>query len=243
MKNADKWKPTKFVYNKEGKLVANKNFVNLSSLLVTNKVATLYGKYLKKYASGTIADLGCGTVPLYHIYKDQVKKVICIDWENAYHKNIHLDYSTDLNKELPLERNSVDTILLSDVLEHIANPEKLMAEIGKALRIEGKLVLGVPFFYWLHEEPYDFHRYTKYKLIMFCEKNDMEVIKLEEYGGPLSIIMDIIGKNLPSKLGPRFFQKFANWFVNTRIGKRIDERGKENFPLGYCLVASKKEVY
>jgi SAM-dependent methyltransferase len=194
---------------------------------------------LQEYASGTILDLGCGTVPYYHIYKDNVENIICIDWTNSPHENIHLDYRTDLNESIPLENNSVDTIILMDVLEHIREPVNLMAEIGRILSPNGKLILGVPFLYWLHEEPYDYHRYTEYQLKEFCKQNGLEVLRLEITGGPLTVIGDIIAKNLPINFLAKIFQKMLLWFLNTRIGKKIDDRNKRKFPRNYCLVASK----
>lgn len=242
MKHIENWKPTKFIYDKEGRLTANKSYVNCRSWLVVNKMAFFYNKFLKEHAKGILADLGCGTVPLYGVYKEEVEKVICVDWVNSNHENIHLDYTADLNKEIPLSPETVDTVLLSDVLEHIKNPNKLMSEISMILRKEGKLILGVPFYYWLHEEPYDFHRYTRYQLVNLCEENGMSLVELEEWGGPLSVILDIIGKNLPDKLFFNTFPDISNWIINTKFGKSIDNRNKESFPLGYCLVAKKTDL-
>lgn len=240
MKNQEKWKATKFIYNSGSQLVANKNYVGGSSILVANQMAGLYDKFLKYYANGVLLDLGCGTVPLYIVYQHHVEEVICIDWENSFHKNIHLDYTADLNDSIPLSNDSVDTILLSDVIEHISNYEKMFSEVARVIRKDGILILGVPFFYWLHEEPYDFHRYTRHQLELICKKNGFNVLDLQEFGGPLSVILDIIGKNLPRKLFPNAFHKFSTWFIGTDLGKKIDNRNKNLFPLGYCLVAKKK---
>ena len=48
MENIEKWKPTKFIYNKKGHLVANREYVSITSLLVANKAAILYQKNIKK---------------------------------------------------------------------------------------------------------------------------------------------------------------------------------------------------
>jgi len=241
MKNELKWEPTKFVFNNDGRIVANTEYASETSVLAINKAGVLYQNYLNKYANGKLLDLGCGTVPLYKVYQDKVDQIVCIDWENSFHENIHLDYTADLNDEIPLEMNSMETVLLSDVLEHIANFNNLMSEISRVLKSGGYLILGIPFLYRLHEEPFDFNRFTKYQLKKICEDNGLNVIKIEEWGGPLSVILDIIGKNLPDEFFPKTFQKAAVWLINTKIGKKIDNRSKEKFPLGYCLVAKKEE--
>lgn len=63
-------------------------------------------------------------------------------------------------QRLPIQADSVDTVLLLDVLEHLPRPEECIAEIGRVLQPEGRLVLQVPFLYPLHDAPYDFHRWT-----------------------------------------------------------------------------------
>jgi SAM-dependent methyltransferase len=238
MKNIDRWEETTVVY-KNGQLITNENYVGDRSLLVSQQTVGLYEKLIKKHASGILLDLGCGTVPYYRIYKNEVDRIICIDWANSFHDNIHLDYIADLNEKIPMDDNSVNTILLMDVLEHIREPVNLMAEISRILSPGGKLILGVPFLYWLHEEPYDYHRYTKYQLEEFCKQNGLEVLSLEVSGGPLSVIGDIIAKNIPSNILAKILQKMLLWFLHTRFGKKIDDRNKHSFPRNYCLVAQK----
>ncbi len=138
-----------------------------------------------------------------------------------------------------LVNSSVDTIILTDVLEHISKPHNLIAEISRIMRDGGRLILGVPFLYWLHEEPYDFHRYTKYQLMELCVNNSLKIISIQEVGGPLTVISDIIAKNLPSNFFSKIFQNVMIAILRTRVGKKLDDRKKKNFPRSYCLVAEK----
>lgn len=206
MKNEASWIETLVTYHNE-KLIINEQYISNRSLLVAEQGVKAYEKIIRQYSQGILLDLGCGTVPYYKIYKEQVDEIICIDWVNSHHENIHLDYNADLNKGIPLHDNSVDTILLTDVLEHISKPHILIEEISRVLRNGGKLILGVPFMYWLHEVPFDFHRYTKYQLVELCENNSLNILFLEEVGGALTIISDIIAKNLPSIFASKLFQR------------------------------------
>ena len=124
---------------------------------------------IRAHARGRLLDMGCGYVPLYDAYRDLVSENICIDWQNTAHVNPYLDQMVDLTGALPFERGSFDTVLLTDVLEHIPEPTNLICEIARILRPGGKLILGVPFFYWLHEVPHDYYRYTEFALRRFCE--------------------------------------------------------------------------
>ena len=124
---------------------------------MTNLIAQFYGKYLNKYAKGNLLNLGCGSIALYHAYKDLIIDNICVDWKNTYYKNEHLDFEYDINKKLPFEDQKFDTVILSDVLEHVTEPFKLINEIHRLLSKDGILFMNVPFLYWIHEEPYDYY--------------------------------------------------------------------------------------
>ncbi len=62
--------------------------------------------------------------------------------------------------EIPLEDGSFDTVLMTEVLEHLEEPARGLAEAGRLLRPGGKLILTTPFMWPLHEEPRDFFRYS-----------------------------------------------------------------------------------
>jgi|SRR5882672_1031673 len=238
MRNRDAWQPTKYVI-RDGTLRGSRDpsELGIRSRLAGDCEAAVCWTAIREHATGILADVGCGKVPLYGVYKDLVSEVICIDWPDTLHDSPHLDIEADLNDGLPLPDASVDTILATSVLEHLRKPDLFWSEAARALRPGGKVILTVPFFYWLHEEPHDYHRFTKYQFQAACRDHGFAVVTLLETGGPLSIILDIAGKNTPWLAAP--YQSFACWLASTRLGKRIDERGANNFPLSYCVVAAK----
>jgi SAM-dependent methyltransferase len=245
MKNRDNWKPTKFVY-KKGWLIASRDpgEVSISSRLVSDITAANYNRYLSIYAHGKLLDLGCGKVPLFEAYRDYVDDNICVDWENSLHKNPFLDRHCDLTLDLPFEEDQFDTVILSDVLEHIPEPLRLMNEISRILSPGGVLMMNVPFYYRLHEAPHDYYRYTEYALRRFIALSGLELEKLIPAGGTPEILADILAKNLnPIPLiGPpcsMFIQWLISVFVKTKIGNKISLRTSRIFPLGYFLIAKK----
>ncbi len=176
MKNSENWVATKYEL-KNGRLRGSRNpkHLGVSSRLMTDITATFYQKYLPLHARGRLADLGCGFVPFYMLYKDLITQSICVDWPNSAHKNDFLDITCDLNKPLPMADSAADTIVISEVLEHIANPELLWQEMARILAPGGKILLSVPFFYKIHEAPYDYYRYTEFALRHLAEKNGLSV--------------------------------------------------------------------
>ena len=247
MKNRDRWKPTKFVY-KNSKLRASRDprEVGVSSRLVTDLVAILYHENLQHHSKGRLLDLGCGKVPLFSAYKDYISENICVDWVSSLHKNEYLDFECDITEPLPFQDKEFDTIILSDVLEHIPKPEGLWSEMSRILAVDGKIIMNVPFFYWLHEQPHDYYRYTEFSLRRFAENAGLKVIRLESIGGSPEIITDIFAKTIARvpKIGP-LLAKLSQWItfhiIKTGFGKKISEATKRQFPLGYFLIAHKIE--
>lgn len=245
MRNRDKWQPSKYVY-KKGKLVASRDRkeVDVGSRLITDLIAGFYDKYLRQYAKGKLLDLGCGKVPLFIAYREHVMDSICVDWENTLHKNEYLDFECDLTKVLPFEDEEFDTIILSDVLEHIPQPEHLWKEICRILSINGMIIVNVPFFYWLHERPYDYYRYTEFTLRRFVENSGLKLTQLEPIGGTPEILADIFAKHIQFIPFIRnglaiVIQHTTGLFVKTALGKKISEKTAQAFPFGYFLIAEK----
>ena len=141
----------------------------------------------------------------------------------------------------PFKDSCFDTVLLSDVLEHIPNPEILIAEVARILRSGGCTVIGVPFLYYLHETPHDFNRYTRYQLERLLKNAGLKVEQLEEVGGSPEVLADIMSKTLSSR--PRIAATFvaaAEWLLNRELVRRVSDRTRANFPLAYLAVARKE---
>lgn len=235
------WKPTKFIYHK-GKLRASRDpaEVAVSSRLIADLLADLYERLIKEYGRGKLLDLGCGKAPLRQVYESVTDSQICVDWNNTTQFGDVVNFKMDLTKRLDFGDDTFDTILITDVLEHIPNPENLFDEMVRILKKNGTIILGVPFFYWLHEEPHDFYRYTEYKLQNFCFTRNLKILSLEPYGGVPEILLDVIIKNIPkNKFLLTSFFIFASWLLRRKVCTTLKERTRKKFPFGYTLVAKK----
>jgi SAM-dependent methyltransferase len=245
MQNIARWVPTKFVQTNRGlRGSRNPKYVGVGSRYIADILAQYYERVIKAHARGRLLDMGCGHVPLYETYRHLVQENVCIDWKNTIHANPFLDESVDLNGKLPFDDQSFDTILLTDVLEHIAEPKLLMREITRLLRYDGKLIMGVPFIYWLHEAPHDYYRYTEHALRRFCDLNGLKVLELEPYGGLSEIFVDLTLKciaHLPKPLAAclRIAYSPVAALTNTAACRRLSKLTQTDFPLGYVMVAQR----
>lgn len=110
------------------------------------------------------------------------------------------DYVCDLG-EIPVEDARFDHVVLTQVLEHIPQPARVLAELHRVLKPGGRLWLTAPLFYAEHERPYDFFRYTQFGLRRLLEDAGYEVLEIdwmEGYLGTLSYQARLMSKSLPA---------------------------------------------
>jgi SAM-dependent methyltransferase len=94
-----------------------------------------------------------------------------------------LDVLADL-EALPFRPESFDAILCSQTLEHVPEPQHALREMSAVLKPNGRLILTVPFLGDpLHQEPYDFYRYTPYALRRLLAGAGLRPLVLAPIGG------------------------------------------------------------
>jgi SAM-dependent methyltransferase len=86
----------------------------------------------------------------------------------------HIDVAGPLH-EIPVDDGFFDTIICNAVLEHVMNPEDVMAEFARVIRPGGALYLGVPFMQPEHKDPGDYQRYTLDGLALLVERHGFVV--------------------------------------------------------------------
>jgi len=82
---------------------------------------------------------------------------------------------------LPCKKESIDTIICTDVLEHLSDPFIALLEFAQALKPGGNLLISVPFLLGEHQVPYDYFRFTRFGLISLFEKSHLMLTELLPY--------------------------------------------------------------
>lgn len=239
MKNETDWKASKFLCF-EDRLIANpdSNHVAVSSRLNVELLARALAPLLKTHVHGDLLDLGCGAVPLYACYKTRAASITCVDWPSSAHGSSHIDTPCDLNEPLPMPSRQFDTVIMTDVLEHLRKPGNCLQEVGRILRPGGKLIGSIPFMYWLHEEPHDHGRYTEHGLRALFQEAGLRTLHLAPYGAGPDVVFDLLGKLLVGwhwRWGPKIAAGIQ------RIGLWMASNGQHSLkwrkmPLGYTFV-------
>ncbi|MBI2009264.1 class I SAM-dependent methyltransferase [Candidatus Saccharibacteria bacterium] len=240
MKNEEGWQPSKILL-RDGKWYSNESFVGLRSEHVGKLECKDYVDVLERHASGDLLDIGAGTVPYYGVYKDKTDSVVCVDWAKSLHDLRHIDVIADVNLGLPFEENKFDTVLLADVLEHIKDPGLLISECSRVLRRSGKIIIFVPFMYWIHEQPNDYYRYTEYSLAALAKDNNLDVVELHQYGGGPDILIDATQKMFSeSRVAYKLTHLIWKQFIKTTTYEKLRAEHIKRFPIGYSFVAQKR---
>lgn len=240
MKNQETWQPTKFMPAKRGwRANRDPRVVGTGSRFLVRLLADHYPRMVEKYAQGDLLDFGCGEVPLFGMYRHHVETVTCLDWAQGSHDTRHVDILADLSASVSdLPAGCADTIVATDVLEHLPYPDRAWKEFRRLCRDGGHVLVGVPFLYWIHEAPHDFHRYTRYALERHATEAGFEVIDLWAYGGPLEVLVDLLAK-LTAAIRPLsgLVTLIGSLLHRIPAVRRLSSRGSHVLPLGYCVVA------
>jgi SAM-dependent methyltransferase len=239
VKNEVMWQESKFTI-KNDVLVANKKSVGPGSFFIASIQGAAYQKCIERYAKGDLVDLGCGMAPLYKAYRDKCKSILCIDWEFSLQKSPYVDIYVNLEKPLEIPSEKFDTVIITDVIAHVFNPQLLINEAFRILRSGGNLILASPFFYFICEPPYDYYRYTQYALKRLLSEAGFKTIELYEYGGIFEIFFDLSSKILQ----PTGVFGYAWGHLGLQLRKfpliiKLSQRSAKQFPLGYVVVGVK----
>ena len=102
----------------------------------------LYPK-LNKFFHGKLLDIGCGLGSLLKYYKNSIG-VDINNYNVSYCKKNNLHVTAIEENQLPFPSNYFGSVIMDNVLEHIENPDSLIAQIKNILIIDGVLIIGVP---------------------------------------------------------------------------------------------------
>ena len=138
--------------------------------------------FMLKYLKGTVLDIGCGNKPYEHIFQSNISEYIGLEHPNTLHKNNKIDIFGDACC-LPIKNSTIDCVVSFQVMEHVAEPNQMLAEIYRVLKNDGVVAVTTPFMWGIHEAPHDYYRYTKYGLEYLFKKHGFEIIELKANTG------------------------------------------------------------
>jgi SAM-dependent methyltransferase len=134
---------------------------------------------LASFATGRVLDVGCGGRP-YEGRLPAGARYVGVDAPAS--RASHPD-SWALAESLPFAAGRFDLVLCTQVLEHLPDPAAATEEMARVLRPGGVLVLTAPQTWCLHEEPFDYFRFTRYGLGQLARDAGLEPVEVRRQGG------------------------------------------------------------
>jgi SAM-dependent methyltransferase len=142
---------------------------------------------------GRLLDVGCGNQP-YRPFLANVRSYIGLDYPMT---QAIQDFQTRPEilgdaRRLPFGQASFDAVLCAQVLEHVDQPEQVMAEIERVLKPGGCGILSAPFIYNVHVGPHDFFRFSPFGIRALVEGAGLRVKGIRYQGGIGTAVVQLV---------------------------------------------------
>lgn len=138
----------------------------------------------RRYARGRFLDLGCGNQPYRALFEPLVDCYLGLDHDPAGSRPDVVGAAS----AVPIRGASIDTVLATQVLEHVPEPSRVLEEASRVLASGGHLILTAPQYWRLHEEPHDYFRFTRFGLEHLVRASGLEMIEIREQGGVWTVV-------------------------------------------------------
>lgn len=154
--------------------------------LVLRDLSRDIARSLQAYATGRLLDVGCGEKP-YRGLASGVQEWVGFDDPSNPAADVH-----GHAQALTFDDSSFDTVLCTQVVEHVRDPEAVIAECARVLRPGGALIISAPQYWEVHEAPNDFFRFTPLGLQMLVEKSGLHVLESRRQGTGVKVAAQAI---------------------------------------------------
>ena len=193
-----------------------------------------------------VIDVGAGNAPFRELFAHA--SYVTADWENSiYRPTMPPDIRAPANR-LPVKDAWFDAILCTDVLEHVAAPASVLEEFHRVLKPDGHLWITVPFIWYLHEQPYDYFRYTSHGLRFLLERAGFIDIQITPLSDAFSTVAQLtrdlgwmMGRVGDDWDGQRDLIERTMKQVAELIGSFSDFDTQWILPIEYSVVARRRE--
>jgi SAM-dependent methyltransferase len=154
----------------------------------------------------TVLDLGCADAP----YRELLAGAEYLPADLPGNPAATVEIAAD--GTVPLPDSSVDLVLSTQVLEHVADPERYLEECVRLLRPGGHLLLSTHGIMHLHRDPTDYWRWTCDGLARIVGAAGLEVVEtrgvLGLAGAGLQLLQSGLGHRIPRVLRRPFVAVF-----------------------------------
>lgn len=164
-----------------------------------------------------------------------------------------LDYICDAIN-IPVDSETFDTVLCTEVLEHVPEPIEIIREVSRILKIGGKIFVSAPLGSGLHQQPYHYYGgFTPHFYQYFLSKFGFKILSIEPNGHLFRLYLqetNRVVRIVRSQRKYRFYHPIqwvlsfvGSYFVAKWLTNLDDELPIEEFTVGYFVEAIKGEKH
>jgi SAM-dependent methyltransferase len=146
-----------------------------------------------KFVRGKVLDVGCGRKPYKNTYFAAAESYIGIDFATPNNEPDVVGSALDL----PFENQSFDTVVSTELLEHVPDPLRALREMHRVLRPGGYIILTTPMYWPRHEVPHDYFRYPYDGLLHLIKESEFELVRMFNRGNAYTFLGQVIQHALP----------------------------------------------
>lgn len=203
---------------------------------------------LKMLTGRKILEIGCGTGNLINLLSSKKFEFTGSDYSNDYliyakQKNPHIDFfQGDLTepKSWKQYKNLFDSVICSEVLEHIEDDLTALKIAYSILKPDGTLIITVPAMNFLYSE-FDkkighYRRYSKKSILKVVNEAGF-VIKKARYWN----FLGMFGWFFLFRLLKQDIKKTSNPMLGTILGNWLKIESKITFPIGQTIIIHAKK--
>ena len=181
----------------------------------------------------------------FGIYRGTSQGLLKEQWHYA-----PLDYECDATA-IPVEDETFDAILCTEVLEHVPEPIKVLKELGRVLKINGRLFLSAPLGSGLHQQPFHFYGgFTPHFYQKFLNELGLKVVSIQPNGRFFRMLLQELHRGIAIVRSRQEYSKWSApyWVLKMASSLRIaqwlarldDEIRIDEFTVGYHVEAVKE---
>lgn len=135
------------------------------------------------HAHGDLLDMGCGAKPFAPLFAGRVRRYWGTDLSKSpYLGGARLDAFARAESQ-PFRDGSFDTVVGFSMLTYLPEPVRMIEEAHRVLRPGGTLILEFTQMVPLHDEPWDFFRFTRYGAEHLLRRGGFEPVEYIPIGG------------------------------------------------------------
>jgi len=224
----------------------NKGIDNVEYLAYKYYFQDLFGSF-KDYAKGRLLDIGCGNKPFSTFLKPLITEHVGCDIVQSSERSVDILCAAN---NIPLGSNSFDTVISTQTIEHVEDHQGLVNEAFRLLKPGGHFIVSGPMYWPLHEEPYDFFRFTKHGFTYILQKSGFRIAQIKSNGGKWALCGQVMLQTIyPDVQNEKTFKGYGMRLLFKMMGgvkgfnrffSKMDDKYKdERNTMNYVVVATK----